>query len=79
MGLGVKLVTCVIIFLRTRAEKALLKESLLGHPKGTDSESQMRAHRHKHRRTQSNDVLAGEATLVSLCLARGPNPERQGW
>lgn len=78
MGLGIKLVTCVIIFLRTRAERAFLRESLLGHPKSTDSESQMSVHRHKHRHTQSKDVLAGEATLISLCLTRGPNPERQG-
>lgn len=73
MGLGIKLVTCVIIFLRTRAEGAFLRESLLGRPKSTDSESQMSVHRHKHRHPQSNDGLAGEATLT-----RGPNPKRQG-
>lgn len=37
MGLGIKLVTCVIIFLRTRAERAFLKESLLGHPESTEA------------------------------------------
>lgn len=61
MGLGIKLVTCVIIFLRTRAKKAFLKESLLGHPKSTDAVAdectQTQTHRHRH----SNDVTQEEA------------------
>lgn len=63
MGLGIKLVTCVIIFLRTRAEKTFLKESILGHPERTDAvadECIQTPTRHRH----SRDVLEGEALAL---------------
>lgn len=72
MGLGIKLVTCVIIFLRTRAEKTFLKESILGHPERTDADECIQTPtRHRH----SHDVLEGEALALKdrsytehLCL-----------
>ena len=47
-GLGIKLVTCVIILLRTRAERAFEKSCSLAPPKSTAAETQMSEHTRKH-------------------------------
>lgn len=48
MGLGIKLVTCVIILLRIRTEKAFLKSCSLAPPRSVAAETQMSEHTHKH-------------------------------
>lgn len=52
MGLGIKLVTCVIILLRTRTERAFLKSGSLAPPKSTAAEMQMSERTHEHIYTQ---------------------------
>lgn len=64
-GLGIKLVTCVIILLRTRTERAFLKSCSLAPPESIAAETQMSDQPH----TQTHIHMAVMALSGRGCLA----------